>query len=268
MNEQNTGKRRLTIRVVGNTLSFSMADTPDAAQPIIYEPYAVNSGISMAANLREAFRTQRPHFMVDSAQVLVGTKVLMVPVEQFQEDEAATLYQHAFPKSEHSSVVYNVLPDLNAVAVFCINKDLRLVINDNFSNVKTMHLMTPVWRHLHQRSYTGHYNKLYAYFHDKQIDVFAFQQNRFKFCNSFDTNRTQDALYYLLYVWKQLAMQPESDELHIAGDVPDKEALQEGLRKYLQKAYFINPQAEFNQAPATQVKGMPFDLMTLYTKGR
>ena len=252
-----------------NTLSFSMIDATNQEQPIIYEPYVVKSGVSMAANLREAFKTMDILAKdIRRAQVLVDSKVLMVPVERFQESDIETLYRHSFPQSQQDSVVYNVLPDLNAVAIFSINKDLRTVINDHFDDVKIIHVMAPVWRYLHQRSFTGHRSKLYGYFHDKQLDIFSFQQNRFKFCNSFETSRAHDSLYFLLYVWKQLNLQPEHDEMHIVGDIPEREWLQQELHRYLQKAYTINPTAEFNRAPATQIKNMPFDLMTLFTKGR
>jgi hypothetical protein len=33
------------------------------------------------------------------------------------------------------------------------------------------------------------------------------------------------------------------------------------LRRYASKTYTINPSAEFNRAPVTLVKGIPFDLM-------
>ena len=60
----------------------------------------------------------------------------------------------------------------------------------------------------------------------------------------------------------------EKDELHLVGDIPEQEWFIEELKKYIRKAYIVNPSAEFNRAPATQVKDMPFDLMTLFTKGR
>ena len=47
-------KNRLVIRVSRSSMSFSVAD-PQAEAQIVYEPYAVKSGVSMAANLREAF---------------------------------------------------------------------------------------------------------------------------------------------------------------------------------------------------------------------
>ena len=187
-------------------------------------------------------------------------------MEQFEEGKITQMYNHSFPqKQQQDSVFFNVLPDLNAVAVFALNKDLKMVLDDNFAEVKLMTALTPVWKYLHRRSFTGVRNKLYGYLHDQKLDIFAFHQNRFKFYNQFDVTRQQDALYFLLYVWKQLLLSAEQDELHLVGDT---EGLVDELRKYLLNVYAINPSADFNRAPATKIKGMPFDLITLFTKGR
>lgn len=267
MSETTNPRQRMTIRIGRGTLSF--ATPSEDGDSIIFEPYVVKSGISMAANLRDAFK--KADLLLDTpprVRVLYDGDVLMVPVELFQEDTMETMYRHAFPSKEQEIVYYNVLPDLNAVAVFSMNRDLRLVIDDHFKDVTLVAAISPVWRHLHQRSFTGNRHKLYAYFHEKQIDIFSFQQNRFKFCNSFAAGRPHDSLYFLLYVWKQLQLQPEHDELHIVGDIPEQQWLLSELKKYLQKAYVINPVADFNQAPVTQIKGMPYDMQTLFVKGR
>ena len=260
-------KQRLTIRIGRNTLSFVMP--LEEQQNIIYEPFVVKSGISMAANLREAFRQadlllQAP----PRVRVSIDSDVLLVPVETFNEKDIEALHAHAFPRQEHDAVYYNVLPDLNAVAVFSMNKDLRLVIDDHFQDVRLVTAISPVWRHLHQRSFTGSYQKLYGYFHENRLEVFSFQQNRFKFCNSYDAARTKDAVYYLLYIWNQLQMDADHDELHLVGEIPDAEALLDELKTYLEKVYVVNPAVDFNNHPATQIKGMPYDLMTLIVKGR
>ena len=241
--------KQLTIRVGNNTLSFTITDPANAEQPVQHEPYVVKSGISMAANLREAFKTYSKAIDLPTVRVLINTPVLMVPIEQFQEADAATLYLHSFPQSDKEVVKYNVLPSQNAVCIFCINKDLLTVLNDHFSDLQLMHAMTPVWSYLHQRSFTGHRSKIYGFFHDKQLDICSFQQNRFKFCNSFETCRAHDSLYFLLYVWKQLNLKPEHDEIHILGDIPDQDWLLQEMRKYVKNAYV-----------------MPFDPMTFLTK--
>jgi len=251
---------------------MSFSQPADNGLDVVFEPYVVKSGVSMAANLREAFKTS--DLLLDPlprVRVLIDSDVLMVPVECFDEKLMEEMYHHAFPitnNREPITINREVLLDLNAVAVFSMSKDLRLVVDDHFQDVDLVTAVSPVWRYLHQRSFTGPRRKLYGYFHEKRLDIFSFQQNRFKFCNSFEASRAHDSLYFLLYVWKQLMLEPEHDELHIVGDIPQQEWLVGELKRYLQKAYVINPTADFNNHPVTAIKGMPFDLQTLYVKGR
>lgn len=263
-------KRKMIIRIGRNTLSFTMPNLSDNERPYIHEPYTVKGGISMAANLREAFKTA-DLMAIDTrrAQVLIDTPSMLVPVEQFEEDSIVTIFNHTFPSGdEQRTILYNVLPNLKSVCLFAINRDLRGVLCDKFDDVVFIQSMTPVWRYLHQRSFTGHRNKLYAYFHERQLDIFCFQQNRFKFCNSFDASKAEDAIFFVAYVWNQLQLSPKFDELHLMGDIPEKNFVVEKLKRYIQKVFVINPQVDFNEHPVTAIKGVPFDLQTLVVKGR
>ena len=265
----NQGKKQIVIRIGKHHLSFSSINLMQAENPITYEPYVMKSNMSVAANLREALKgAEMGQANVKRALVMVDAPILLMPVEHFEEQTMEDMYNYSFPTEEQTTVLYNVLPDLNTVAVFAIAKDLVTVFNDNFDDVKFTATMSPVWRHLHKRSFTGMRSKLYGYYHDQKLEVFSFYQNRFKFYNQFETNRSHDALYFLLYVWKQLALDVEHDEMYLVGDFPEREWLANEVKRYVQKAYVINPSADFNRAPATQVKGMPYDLMTYFAKGR
>ena len=259
-------QKRITLRITKTNLSFAAVDST-APEGLRYEPYIVRSGISMPANLREAFIGDN---MLNSdykrAQVLIDSKVLMVPVEEFNEENKEELYRHAFTDVKNDHVLHSVLPGENAVAIFSINKDLKLVLDDHFENVRIMPLMQPLWAYMHKRSFAGNFNKLYGYFHNKRLEVFSFNKNRFQFVNAYDTNTARDIAYFLLFVWKELNFDVEKDELHIFGALPEKEALTENLKKYVRKVYPINPAAEFNRAPITQIKDLPFDLLTLFVK--
>ena len=263
--------KKTIIRIGRNTLSFTTLDANSTEQPIVYRPYVVRGGISMSANLREAIRT--PEVLnkeTIKAQVLIDTQSLLVPVEEFDEAEKEKLFEYSYPAGQEKRVVmYNVIPDLKAVCLFAVNKNVTTVLGDRFdAGVDYIHSLTPVWRQLHQRSFTGHRNKLYGYFQNKQLHIFSFQQSRFKFCNSFDAAHAHDALYFLLYVWKQLRLQNEHDELHLVGDIPEQEWLMQEVKGYVANAYVINPQTDYQNAHATKIKGMPYDLMTLITRGR
>ena len=263
-----TRKPRLTIRITQGGMSFSAAD-PDTENQIVYENYVVKSGISQAANLREAFRNN--DLLASGwtrALMMVDTPVVMIPVEMFSEDLKDTYYHHAITGHESDLVMHTVIPSLNAVALYSFNKDLKTVADDHFDDVKFTHVCVPVWNHLHRRSFTGNRQKLFGYFHDKQLDICAFQQNRMKFQNSYAASHALDAVYFLLYVWKQLGLQAEHDEIHLVGDIPEQEWLMEELQRYIKRVYTINPAGDFNRSSVTQIEGMPYDLMTLFVKGR
>lgn len=268
--------QRLVIRVSRHSLSFSAQNSPLSPEPPDFEPYPLKSGISPAANLREAFKTARlPAAGCPRVSVMVESPVLMVPVGLYDEGRRQELYRHSYPDTDAERVEGTVLPDLNAVALYAVNKDLQMVVTDRFANAQFMCALAPVWRHLYQRSFASQRNKVYTYFHDDKMDVMSFAQNRFKFCNAFPLSHTpegtasaHDALYYMLYVWKQLMLNAERDELYLVGELPERDWLVSELHRYVQRVYVINPSSDFNRAPATRVAGMPFDMMAFYAKGR
>ena len=261
MNDNNLLDARLIIRISKRSLSFAVDDA-GSERRVTFEPYVVKSGISIAANLREAFRESmllgRGY---RRALVLTDSPVLLIPLPEFEEAEAERLYRHSFAGLSNEQVITTVMPEFSAVAVYTIGHDLQTVVDDHFQDVRYEPLMLPVWRMMHQRNFTGMHRKLYGYFHDGKLEVFCFDKNRFRFSNSFETRRPNDAVYFLLHVWKVQAMNTASDELYLSGEIPDRETLAQLLGQHVKKTYFVNPSAVFNRSHVTQTKDMPLDLM-------
>lgn len=254
----------MTIRVSKGSLAFAIADKQSEEQ-LAFSPYTIKSGVSVSANLREAFKTedllQHP---TTRARVLVNAPALLSPIEEYDDKSCETLYMHSFPDTEGCNIMSNVLPDLNAVALFAVNKDLQLVVEDHYPDVKFTLLMLPVWRYMHNRSFIGIRRKLFAHFHDHQLELFSFERNRFVFSNRYDVKHAKDALYFILFVWRELALDQQRDELYLSGDIIDREVLMQQLQLHLRKTSVINPSADFNRAPMTNIKDITMDLLTLY----
>lgn len=242
MAEQQNIQQSLTIRTGNEELAFAVG-SPGQSGKMNFESYEMNMAISIAANLREAFTTsellQREYQKV---WVLIDSPVMMVPIEEFQQDDMETLYHACVTGQEGSIVLSHVVHTLNAVAVFAVNKDLNTVITDHFEDVRFMPTGQPVWEYLRENGVGREDNgeKLFAYFHDQRMEVFCFQQNRFKFFNSYNAQHAHDALYYLLYAWKQLGFKAESDFLYLTGEVIQRNWLLEKLHQYLQHVITVN----------------------------
>ena len=255
---------RLTIRIGSNALSFS-ARRPDGT--VAYEPYHVKCGVSMAANLRQAFSDS--HLLAGgykSALVLMDSPVLLIPMEEYREEDVPLLYTTAYKADRSSAVLHSVIPEVDAVAAFSMNKDLRMVLNDNFDDVAIIPLMQPVWKWLYRRSFTGMRRKLYAYVHEKRLELFGFRQNRFSFCNTFDAAQGPDAAYCLLAVWKQMGMKADTDELHVIGAGTGADSIPALAREYIRNVVEDSAGTEFPELAPAMPAALPFDLYTLYAK--
>lgn len=254
---------RLVIRAGNHTLSFLKPTGEGNAE---YYPYTTKSGMSVAANLRTAFREEK-YLEGEDRRVLlsVNTPVVLAPIDEYMDREnfdAKQLYNYSITGHDNDEVIVTVLPDLNTVALFSVNRDLKLVVDDRFADVRIQNIMQPVWAHLYRRSMlVGQRHKLYCYFHDDRVDIFSFMQRRFKYSNSFRVVHAHDALYFILYVWKQMGLDNEADELHITGKIVHEEWLMEKLKQFIRRAYRINPTADLNRTPVSLIKNMEYDLM-------
>lgn len=253
-------EERLVIRAGKDSLSFAFGTGGDGQYR--FAPYKVKKGISMAANLREALKDDELKIGTwRKVMVLIDSPVVMVPIDEYNEQNKETIYNYTLTGQENNAVLATILPTVNAVALYSISKDLRLVLTDNFQDIKIHPACGAVWQYLQRRSQSGNNDKLYAYFHDGKMDVCSFRKNRFRFANAYETDNPNDATYFLLSAWKQLAMDSRKDEIYLLGDFTEYDKLTENLKEYVANVYRIKATADFNRHPLTLIDKIPFDLV-------
>ena len=250
---------QLTIRISEHAMSFSKRE---ADSTISHEPYHMKSGVSTAANLRQAFNDS--HMLAEqhrSARVLIDTPVLVIPADECDNEKAEQLYAYTYGEDKSVEVMTSMLESANVVVAFAVNRDLKLVLDDNFKMVTFLPLMLPVWQHLHADSYKSAKRKMYAYLHGKTMELVSFRQNHIVFCNRFDTSMAADAVYYTLNAWQQLGMKPSDDLLDIIGTTATTD-------KYVQMAgEFVSNVAKREPSSLLaeeNTQELPFDLLALY----
>ena len=232
---------------------------------IVYEPYHTRSGVSVAANLRQALADDAlPGGSRDSVLVTTDAPVLLVPAEEYAADAAERLYAYTYGADKSSAVAAAPMAGEGVVALFAVNRDLRQVLADRFADVRLVPLMLTVWEHFHRQSFSAQHRRLFAYVCGKTLHLSLFRHNRFDFCNSFTAPDTPDALYYVLNVWRQTGLKADADELVVVGNGTD--ALASAAREYLRHVTEPAPATEFGAAHAALTEGLPFDLQTLFLK--
>ena len=223
----------LVIRLGRSAQTFLAHDASTGSdETAIHE---MNIGISVPANLREAFRKQailgRNYA---SVTVLADVPVLVVPDEEFAEADSSIIYRHTFSGHDHDVMRHCTMERLHAVALFGLEKDLLTVMDDHFPAATFMPVCLPVWEHYCRHAEVAH-QRLYGYFHDDKLNVFAFAKGRMKFCNAFSATHAHDALFYLLSVFTQLGLKADRDEVVLLGSTPQQQWISDNLQGYVRR---------------------------------
>lgn len=122
---------RLIIRITRTTISFTAPNTVIEGQTD-FEQYSMKTGISVAANMRQALADCRLlqvhtsptqngqtmpsqyHPVFSQVRVYVDTPLLLIPAEEFDADAAPLLYHHVNTTCENdASTPYRFLPPMS-----------------------------------------------------------------------------------------------------------------------------------------------------------
>ncbi len=232
----------LSIRLSTDGFSFSVFN-PLGDGEFSYYDREVDESFSLTANLKQTFRElawlERPFRRVNV--LMADKRFTFIPLEFFEDEQTEIIFYHNHPKRENETVQYNILHKNSTVVLFGMDKSACSFLREQYPDVKFYSQASPFIEFFSSKSRLGNNRKMYAHLRKDAVDVYGYERGRLLLANSFECRSTPDRVYYLLYIWKQLGFEQERDELHLTGDLNDKELLLPELRKFIRQVFIMNP---------------------------
>ncbi len=254
-----SSSEQFIIRATSASLAFAYRRNEE--QEVDYESYEMKRGVSLAMHLRDAFQ-KSPLLTHAPAEValLVDTPVLLVPADDYNK-QSVEQYRYVYPDAPSAVVRSTLLPSLQTMALFAIEKDCAMVLADHFATVHIEPLMARLWDYLLRRDEGASHKTMYVYAYDDKIAVCAFHRRRFVFDNTFNVDNAPDAAYFILGAWKQVNLRGDKDHLLLCGSWRDGEEVTKELQQYLQHVSTMKMSTEFSSSAIAQAKDLPLDLL-------
>ena len=261
--------KSLSIRVCSNGLSFCTY-APGQEEPFEYKVWDMNHTISLTANLKDALMKE-PMLQQEyqRVNVMIATPhFTTVPVAAFQKENVEALYRCAFPKDAPQHVCYNVLRRSGIAIVFGLDRNVYQLLLDDFPRARFYASASTLIEFFGEKSLFGPGRKMYLYQHEKEMTLYAFDQGRMLFVNTFDAVSVADLQYYTLNVWKELGLDQIDDALFIVGDNDQRVMeLSEKIKYFLQHVTLMDRSDDFKDRLTRGNSLMPYDLQTLLICG-
>lgn len=232
----------LSIRLRTDGFSFSIT-SPLAGDSDQRHDYMPDESLSLTANLKLAVQGQEwwglPYRNVHLLNG--GKRFTLIPLELFEDEQADQQFYYNHSRRDNEQVMYNILHRSNLVVLYGMDSSTYRYVCEQYPDTHFFSQSSPLIEFFAGKSRLGNNRKLYAYLGRNGFEAYAFERGRLLLANHFDCRETADLTYYLLYIWKQLGLEQERDELHIAGDLSRKEELLPQLRKFIRQVFVMNP---------------------------
>jgi|GEM_PF-2501725 len=127
----------------------------------------------------------------------------------------------------------NIISPLGVHNVFAIHRELVSLISVSFSKIDFLNQTTPFLRHIAMDKGAWSKPAVYVGLNLSFFDLAAFGNDELKLYNTFQYVNETDILYYILFVYKQLAFDAQKVPLYISGELSSKLSYFEILKQYI-----------------------------------
>ncbi|MEM6723497.1 MAG: DUF3822 family protein [Bacteroidota bacterium] len=156
------------------------------------------------------------------AQVTVGfatESFTLVPSHLFRKKQMELYARSGFTKEIRDQLLKGYVPSIDAYTVYAFNQDIVDLLSAYFKGAKFHHISRPLIAHWDRSAGAVKEARLYVNIRGSRIEMGAFKKGKLLLFNVFTFKHTDDFLYYLLLVIKQLGWNPEKVLVLMSGEI-------------------------------------------------
>lgn len=171
--------------------------------------------------------------------IVESDKSTLIPMPLFDPAEINTYLKFSHNVSKDEDTISNSMLNLEAFNIFSIYKNLREKIFSMFpgSTISTIS-NTLIEGILINHKNQNIKNKVFVNVRNSYFDVIIIHGKRLIFFNSFKYKTKEDFIYFLIFVFEQLRINPEDVELVFLGNIRKNSPLYEIAYNYIRKISF------------------------------
>jgi hypothetical protein len=162
----------------------------------------------------------------------------LVP-EALYEADRKSMYLKFNSKLEGDELILeDRLSSLEARNIFALPFAVKAAVDSMFSNVKYHHYSSPLIEGLMIQSKNITKKQIFVHVQATHFEVTVTEGKKLLFYNSFNHHSPEDFMYYLLFVFEQLHLNPETSELQLLGEIERSSSIFNLLQKYVRNIKF------------------------------
>ena len=185
-----------------------------------------------------------PYQQVNTA--LLHHKSTLVPDEMFDENEMQTYLSFNHTLEQTDRVLSDNLQFLKAKNIFSANSELLILLNEQFANVKIHHCSSSLIEVLLKENKFFNEKRMFVNVEKNALEIIVMEKGKLIFHNFFQYTSKEDFIYFILFVCRQLDLDPDKMNLYFIGEIDKKSPLYTLAYQYIRNVNFGRRPGNYN----------------------
>lgn len=163
-----------------------------------------------------------------------------VPQTLFDENFLGSYLQYNVKVFDTDLFAFDKLKNTDANNVFVPYVNVNNFLLDQFQSFEYQHSNTVLVDTLLEQTPYSFEKQVFVHNQKNQFEVVVIQEKKLVFFNSFLPSTTEDFIYYLLFTFEQLQLNPNSCKTEFLGNISTEDAFFKMAYKYIRNCSILN----------------------------
>jgi hypothetical protein len=176
-----------------------------------------------------------------------NNKYTFIPSALFIPEERE-LYLRFNQDVENSDLISSdLIKNISSQNIYATPRLLSSFISGNFTNYSLQHHITALIEIILFKFKNNDENKsVFVNLSQSFVDILILENQKLLLCNTFQFKTGEDFIYYLMFVFEQMKLNPEKTGVTIMGEIEKDSALFNYIEKYIRNTCFIERNNDFS----------------------
>lgn len=236
----------ISIQITLDGFSFCILD-PVRNKYIQMQHITLDKKLPLIPQVEECFASiEKLNLPYKKCMVLLPTNIAtLVPSSLYEQSDEVKWLSFSHTLSKSPCVASNKVKMADAYNIFAIDCDLERILRRQFPAPLLYQQYTPVIEGNLATMADPDKALVIVNLEDEYFDLLVFGENNLKLCNSFAIKSESDFLYFCLFVFEQLKLNPQTIEIVMFGRHPNFSELESLLSGYIKKIRHRNMPHQF-----------------------
>lgn len=247
---EQTNLYHLSIQISLDGFSFAILDIPKGKYTVLKSTnFFLKRPRLLFMKVRELM-TEDEHLNLKykSIEIVYSSENFTLVPQVFYQQGAADKFFGFNHEIERGFIVdKTLLTKAEAWCIFNIPENLKEFLVLKYPKATIRHNLYPlVERALKENKNFPDRKQVHLNFFRSYFELIVLSGTKLQLCNQFNYSGEDDISYFVLYVFDQLKLLPDTTELVIHGQMQQTDPIYQTFKKYIRKTSFARPNSLFN----------------------